>query len=62
MTPFLYQYLVGGAVFAGGLVLTWRAGTLGPTRRARLRRALALTGGLLLTAALQAVGLALGRP
>ena len=52
MLSFAYQYLVGGLVFALGLVLVWRGGELG----ARGRGAKALFGliaGLGLLALLQ---------
>jgi len=52
MLSFLYQEAVGGAVFAAGLILAWRAGELGLRGRGG-RRLAVLVGGFLLLAALQ---------
>jgi hypothetical protein len=52
MVSFLYQELVGGAVFVLGLILVWRSSELGWVGR-RGRRVAALVGGLLLLALIQ---------
>ncbi len=50
MLPFLYQEAVGGAVFALGLALAWRAGEVGVRGRGARRLAVLLGGFLLLAA------------
>lgn len=52
MTSYLYQELVGGAVFLVGMWLVWRSAELGWSGR-RGKRVLALVGGLLALALLQ---------
>jgi hypothetical protein len=52
MVSFLYQELVGGAVFLLGMFLVWRSTELGWSGR-RGRRVWALVGGLLLLALIQ---------
>ncbi|HHN74936.1 MAG TPA: hypothetical protein ENK10_06875 [Acidobacteria bacterium] len=52
MLSFWYQEIIGGAVFALGLVLVWRGGELGLERAGR-RRLVVLVGGLVALAALQ---------
>lgn len=54
MLSYLYQELVGGAIFLIGLWLVWRGGELGRTRRG-WRLLAGLVGGLLLLALLQGV-------
>jgi hypothetical protein len=53
MLSFVYQELVGGAVFFVGLWLAWKSGELGGDARRGRRRAAALVAGLLLLALLQ---------
>ena len=53
MDSYLYQYLVGGLVFAVGLGVAWRSGQVGLEAGPLRRRLLALVGGLLFFAALQ---------
>ena len=52
MVSFLYQELVGGAVFVLGLILVWRSAELGWAGR-RGRRVAGLVAGLLLLALIQ---------
>ena len=45
MLPYVYQYLVGGAVFGLGIVLAWRSGEVGlDTQRNRRRLGVLLAG------------------
>ncbi len=53
MDSYLYQYLVGGLVFAVGIAVAWRTGQIGLRPLARRRRLLVLLGGLLFFAAVQ---------
>jgi len=53
MDSYLYQYLVGGLVFALGLWVAWRNGQVGMSAGPPRRRLLALAGGLLFFAVLQ---------
>jgi hypothetical protein len=53
MESYLYQYGVGGLVFAAGIALGVRAGQLGWADRRPRRRLLALVAGLVYFAALQ---------
>lgn len=46
LLPYLYQYAIGGALFAAGLVLGWRAGYIGPAPGAPRRNLLILLAGL----------------
>ena len=53
MVSYLYQYLVGGVVFALGIAIAWRTGQVGTAPGAPRRRLVVLIGGFLLFAALQ---------
>jgi hypothetical protein len=53
MASYLYQYLVGGAVFVLGIVLAWRTGQVGTAKGKPRRRLVVLIGGFLFFAALQ---------
>ncbi len=53
MDPFVYQYLIGGAVFSVGVGFAWRQGYVG-TSGSGLRNLLVLLAGLFLVATLQA--------
>lgn len=53
MDGFIYQYLVGGAVFAFGMVVGWRQGYLGLSGSG-LRNLLLMLGGLFAVGGLQA--------
>ena len=55
MESYLYQYLVGGLVFALGIAAAWRVGELGLERGAPRRRLLILLGGFLYFALLQGI-------
>ncbi len=55
MSSFLYQYLVGGAVFSFGLFLAWRSGEVGLATPRRRRRLAILLGGLAFFAVVQGV-------
>lgn len=46
MDSYLYQYLVGGLVFAAGVAVGIRTGQLGLTRGTPRRRLLVLVAGL----------------
>ncbi len=61
MDSYLYQYAVGGLVFAAGVALAWRAGQLGWTAGRPRRRLLTLLGGLAFFAALHGALVWLGR-
>ena len=52
MDPFVYQYVVGGAVFAAGLFFAYRQGYVGFSGR-RLRNLVILLGGLAFVMAIQ---------
>ncbi len=54
MDAYLYQYLVGGTVFAAGMIVAWRTGQLGLRAGRPRRRLLVLLGGLVFFATLQA--------
>ena len=53
MDSYLYQYLVGGAVFMAGLAVAWRTGQVGLGPGRPRRRLVVLVGGLLYFAVLQ---------
>lgn len=53
MDSYVYQYLVGGLVFAGGLVAVWRIGEIGLASGRPRRRLLTLLAGFLFFALLQ---------
>ncbi len=53
MTAYLYQYLVGGLLFAAGLLVAARTGQIGLRPGAPARRLLLLVLGFLWFAALQ---------
>ena len=53
MESYLYQYLVGGAVFALGVVVAWRARQVGTTSRIERSRLVVLIAGLAYFALLQ---------
>ena len=55
MLSYLYQYLVGGAVFVFGLVLAWRAGEVGIATARQRRRLIILVAGLSFFALLQGI-------
>ena len=55
MDSFLYQYLVGGLVFAAGVGFAWRTGQLGWQAGRPRRRLLVLLGGLAFFATLQGI-------
>ena len=55
MLPYLYQYIVGGAVFGLGVVLAWRTGEIGLDSPRNRRRLAVLLSGLAFFAALQGV-------
>ena len=61
MDSYLYQYLVGGAVFAAGVAVAWRTGQIGWSNGAPRRRLLVLLGGLAFFALLQGALLLWGR-
>ena len=52
MEPFVYQYLVGGVIFAIGMTYAWRQGYVGTSGKP-LRNAIISIGGLALFATLQ---------
>jgi solute:Na+ symporter, SSS family len=54
LTPFLYQYAIGGVIFAIGLYFGWRGGYVGWDAPSKRRNLLAMLGGLGLIMALQA--------
>ncbi len=62
MHAFLYQYLVGGAVFGLGVFLAWRAGEVGLSTPRKRRRLGILLGGLSFFALLQGILQWSGRP
>ena len=53
MESYLYQYLVGGAVFAAGLAAAVRTGHVGLTRGAPRLRLFTLLGGFAVFALIQ---------
>jgi len=54
MLQYLYQYLVGGAIFFAGFFFVWRQGDVGLRDRRARTNALLLLSGLALFAAVQA--------
>lgn len=61
MTAYLYPYLVGGLLFAAGLLVAARAGQIGLRRGAPVRRLLPLVLGFLWFAGMQGALLLWGR-
>ncbi len=55
MLPYLYQYIVGGAVFKIGLDLAWKAGEVGIDTPRNRRRLGVFVGGFLFFAVLQGI-------
>jgi hypothetical protein len=60
MLSYLYQYAVGGLVFAAGIVIAWRTGQIGPAPGAPRRRLVVLLAGLAFFALLQGLLLIAG--
>ena len=54
MLQYAYQYLVGGAIFAIGLLFTWRQGDVGLKDSRARRNTLLLIGGFALFALVHA--------
>ncbi len=54
LTPFLYQYAIGGVIFSLGMYFGWRGGYVGWSTGSQRRNTLAMLGGLGLIMALQA--------
>ena len=53
MASYLYQYIVGGMVFALGLAIAWRTGQIGWSPGRPRRRLIVLLGGFLFFVVLQ---------
>jgi len=60
MLSYLYQYAVGGLVFASGIVIAWRTGQIGLTPGAPRQRLAVLLAGLAFFALLQGLLLIAG--
>ena len=55
MLPYIYQYVVGGAVFKIGLDLAWKAGEVGLDSPRKRRRLAVFIGGFLFFAVVQGI-------
>lgn len=54
MLQYLYQYLVGGAIFLVGFLFVWRQGDVGLKDRRAIKNSLLLLGGFALFALVHA--------